>query len=54
MYQIMSLVDQDKDGYIEYQEFLRVTLNRNTLISEENLKNAFNMFDKAGDGSISG
>ena len=53
MYQIMSLVDQDKDGYIEYQEFLRVTLNRNTLISEENLKNAFNMFDNNKDGKLS-
>jgi calcium-dependent protein kinase len=53
MYQIMSLVDQDKDGYIEYEEFLRVTLNRNTLISEENLKNAFNMFDNNKDGKLS-
>ena len=26
MYQLMTLVDQDKDGYNEYEEFLRVTL----------------------------
>ena len=46
-------VDQDKDGYIEYEEFLRAALNKNTAISEENLKHAFNMFDDNKDGRLS-
>ena len=50
---IISDVDQDKDGYIEYEEFLRVALNKNTLISEENLRHAFNMFDNNKDGKLS-
>jgi len=50
---IITEVDQDKDGYIEYEEFLRVALNMNILLSEENLKNAFNMFDHNKDGKLS-
>jgi len=50
---IIMYVDQDKDGYIEYEEFLRAALNKNTAISEENLKHAFNMFDDNKDGRLS-
>lgn len=53
MYQLMTLVDQDKDGYNEYEEFLRVTLYWYTLISEENLKNPFNIFDNNKYGKFS-
>lgn len=50
---IMEGVDQDHNGYIEYQEFLRATLNRKTLISEENLQLAFEKFDLNNDGKLS-
>ncbi len=46
-------LDQDRNGYIEYEEFLRVALNKNTLLSKENLKIAFDNFDTNGDGSLS-
>ena len=46
-------MDQDKDGFIEYEEFLRVTLNAKNLVSEENLRHAFNQFDDNKDGKLS-
>jgi len=46
-------IDQDRNGFIEYEEFLRVALNKNTLLSKENLKLAFDNFDVNGDGSLS-
>jgi len=46
-------IDQDKNGYIEYEEFLRVALNKKTLLSKENLRIAFDNFDKNGDGKLS-
>ena len=45
-------IDQDRNGYIEYEEFLRVALNKNTLLSKENLKLAFENFDADGDGTL--
>ena len=46
-------IDQDKNGYIEFEEFLRVSLNKTTLLSKENLKIAFDNFVKNGDGILS-
>ena len=50
---IMEGVDQDNNGYIEYQEFLRAALNKKTLISESNLRVAFEKFDINKDGKLS-
>ena len=50
---IMKVIDVDKNGFIEYEEFLRATLNKDKLLSKENIKYAFDMFDKDGSGFIS-
>ena len=44
--QIMDAVDSDKSGSIEYSEFVVATVNRKKILSNENLENAFSMFDK--------
>ena len=35
---IFSLLDSENRGYIEYSEFLRATLDRKSIVTEENLK----------------
>ena len=47
---IFDLLDKDKKGFIEYEEFLRACLDRKYIINEENLKSAFNFFDKEKKG----
>lgn len=50
---IMDEVDMDKNGQIEYNEFLSVMLKRKQMLSEEKLERSFKLFDKDGDGHIS-
>ena len=50
---IIKFMDFDGNGYIEYEEFIRVTLPKEQLFSDINLKNAFEMFDKDKNGTIS-
>ena len=50
---IMATIDVDKNGYIEYEEFLRASLNKEKLLSKENIKTAFDLFDEDGSGFIS-
>ncbi len=50
---IIEEVDQDMNGYIEYEEFLRVTVNKRNIISENNLRLAFDKFDENRDGRLS-
>ena len=50
---IIDSVDFDNNGYIEYEEFIRVTILTNHLFKEENLKIAFDMFDLDKNGTIS-
>ena len=49
---IISNIDQDLNGYIEYEEFLRVAINHKTIMSEKNLKLAFDSFDKDNNGKL--
>lgn len=51
---IIEEVDQDMNGYIEYEEFLRVTVNKRSIIDENNLRLAFDKFDENKDGRLSG
>lgn len=46
----MSQIDVDKDGDIEYSEFLVAASNK--VLSETKLRAAFEMFDKNRDGVI--
>jgi calcium-dependent protein kinase len=50
---IMSHVDVDNSGFIEYEEFLRASLNKQKILTLENLQYAFNLFDKDSSGKIS-
>jgi len=50
---IIEDVDQDMNGYIEYEEFLRVTVDKRSIISENNLRLAFDKFDENKDGKLS-
>ena len=51
--EIMTECDTDKNGFINYSEFLAATVNRVDAYSKDNLKNAFRRFDRNGDGQIS-
>ena len=43
---IMEDCDLDKNGNIDYNEFLAFSLNRSKLLSKNNLEVAFKTFDK--------
>ena len=43
---IFSRLDGDNNGYIEYEEFLRVCIDKTNLMTRENLKYAFKFLDK--------
>lgn len=51
--EVMTQIDTDNNGYIDYTEFLRVTTDTSKLLSERNLRSAFSLFDKDGNGKIS-
>ena len=50
---IMSEVDTDNSGYVDYTEFIKATIDFKTITSAGFLKRAFDVFDKDGSGSIS-
>lgn len=50
---IMKEVDTNNSGFIDYTEFLRASIDSRKILSNENLKIAFKMFDKDSSGTIS-
>jgi len=50
---LVHQLDTNHDNKIDYGEFITAAVNRSRLLSEENLRIAFDMFDKDGNGSIS-
>jgi calcium-dependent protein kinase len=50
---IMEGADTDSSGSINYTEFIAATMEQKMYLKEENLRNAFKMFDKDGSGKIS-
>jgi calcium-dependent protein kinase len=50
---LVVTLDQDNSGFIEYEEFLRATVNTESILTERNLKMAFDFFDKDGSGKLS-
>ena len=51
--EIIKSVDFNGNEFIEYEEFIRVTLPKEQLFKENNLKYAFDMFDIDKNGKIS-
>ena len=47
-----SLIDGDKKGYINYEEFLRACLGRKKILTDKILKYAFSFFDPTNTGFI--
>ena len=50
---IIDKMDENKDGVISYEEFLRVTIDEKILLEKANLKMAFDKFDLNKDGKLS-
>ena len=51
--EIIKKLDADDNGRINYSEFLMVSMNREQLLTNERLEQAFKMFDKNGDNEVS-
>jgi calcium-dependent protein kinase len=49
---IFKKLDNDNNGYIEYEEFLRASIDKEIFVTDEILKFAFNFFDKDSSGEI--
>lgn len=49
----MKKIDTDENGRINYSEFLMVSMNREQLLTNERLDQAFKMFDTNGDNEVS-
>ena len=50
---IMSEVDIDNSGTIDYNEFVMAATNRQKMLNKEKLEATFKVFDKDGSGTIS-
>ena len=50
---IMAEADTDNNGFIDYTEFIKASMDTRKVMSSENLRIAFELFDKDGSGSIS-
>ncbi|CDW76675.1 calcium-dependent protein [Stylonychia lemnae] len=49
---ILRAVDTDKNGAINYTEFIAATLKSDVYLNNKNIQNAFEMLDKDGNGYI--
>ncbi|CAG9327150.1 unnamed protein product [Blepharisma stoltei] len=49
---ILNVISGGNNDYINYTEFLKATLDQRKVMSRDNLKGAFAMFDKDGNGTI--
>ena len=50
---LLNNMDQDNNGYIGFEEFLIASINKEKILTEKNLKMAFNVFDRDKSGGIS-
>lgn len=50
--EMMKNLDIDRSGYIDYSEFIVALMDKKKMLSKENLKQAFDLFDKDGNGTL--
>ena len=50
---LIKNIDSDNNGYITFEEFLIASINKEKLLTEKNLKMAFDVFDRDKNGCIS-
>ena len=50
---LLKNIDSDNNGYIGFEEFLIASINKEKILTEKNLKMAFNVFDRDKSGGIS-
>jgi calcium-dependent protein kinase len=50
---LMQSIDKDRNGFVDYQEFISAAIHKAALVSRDNLAAAFSTFDKDGSGLIS-
>ena len=50
---LIKNIDSDNNGFITFEEFLIASVNKERLLTEENLKMAFDVFDRDKNGGIS-
>ena len=50
---LIYLLDNDNNGYIEYEEFLRACINKKEILNDEYLKYAFKFLDKENKNLLS-
>jgi calcium-dependent protein kinase len=49
---LFKKIDADGNGTISYEEFIRASIDKRSILTDKNLMNAYKLFDKNGDGSI--
>jgi calcium-dependent protein kinase len=49
---MISQIDVDGSGFIDYTEFIAATINKQKILSKEKLEMAFKAFDLDGSGKI--
>ena len=50
--ELMEGLDIDGNNELDYGEFIAATMNVNLFIREDNIRHAFNYFDKQGEGFV--
>ena len=50
---LIKNMDSDNNGYITFEEFLMASINKEKILTEKNLKMAFDVFDRDKSGGIS-
>ena len=50
---LIKNIDSDNNGYITFEEFLIASINKEKILTEKNLKMAFDVFDRDKNGGIS-
>lgn len=49
---MLKAADNNGDGKVDYTEFIAAAYRKDELLSQQNLRGAFRLFDVNGDGSI--